>query len=610
MSDTPPPGPGLRVPPERPIARPPNRWKQPPEGAFSRGEGFDWRRYRAALWRFKWVVLLITVLGTGAGVIATRFQNPQFEARATILIEATSDPTGQGPIQPGEQYPSTAWLELVKARPALDSVVVGMQLHIRADSVAKPRLAGLNVAEAYHPGAYRFSVSADGRSFTLTTDDGLLLQHGVLGDSVGQDLGFLWAPSAEQFEPGTAIEFAIDNIPHTSEGLAKRIRAELDRSGDFLRLSLIGPSPGHTAAVLDAVARRFVEVATELKRDELAEVSNIPDVRVFSPAVASSKPVRARESRRLITLAFLASLALGLGLAIMLDNGDPRVKSPDELGRLGLGILGAIPHVNTGRPGDSPGNADDVVEAFRLIRLNVTHAHGAVGPIVLAVTSPTGSEGKTFVATNLGLAFSSLGLRTLVLDADVRRGRVHRLLGGDRRPGLADYLGGAASLKQVVQPTRHKALYRITSGSRRRDAPELLQSCAMVSLVADLRSNCDVLIIDTPPIGIGADALALAALAGNLVVVIRTGSTQRELTEAKLDLVYRLPIRVLGAVLNDVPIRGIYGYHGSRYYSSCLPGYESRDEDEEETATSSGVCAVLGVESRSSEARLGLFWTE
>jgi Mrp family chromosome partitioning ATPase len=126
--------------------------------------------------------------------------------------------------------------------------------------------------------------------------------------------------------------------------------------------------------------------------------------------------------------------------------------------------------------------------------------------------------------------------------------------------------------------------------------------------VANLRSNCDVLIIDTPPIGVGADALALAALAGNLVVVVRTGSTRRELTEAKLDLVYQLPVRVLGAILNDVPIRGINGYRGSGYYSSSLPGYESRDE--ERVASPSGVCAVLGVESRSSEARLELFWSE
>ncbi len=772
------------------MATPPNLWQQPPEDPFVEGDSFDWRRYLAALWHFKWLILLITVLGTGGGVIATRFLRPQYEARATILIESRSGgQAGQGPIQPTELFQSYgSWLDLLKSRPVLDSVVVGMRLYVRADSTVRPRLTDFGVAPAYSPGAYRFSVSADGQAFALTTEDGQLLQRGALGDSVGQDLGFLWAPGAEQFEPGTEIDFALGSVADISAGLAERIQGQVDRATNFMFLTYRGGIPQRTAAVLNAVADRFVEVASELRRERLAAMeailseqrrtaeedlrealgalerfrvrtatlptepgypitpglaetrgpamstytalkiqqedvqadldiieralaqaadsglaivslegvasryspelagaltdltakraelqavrnryfddhvlsqqaraavrdaeqrviglasrlideleaedrrleariasaagelgeiptraiqedalerrvqsaetfyselqvrheetllaaaSNFPDVRVFSRAAASLTPVNAKESKRLIIVAFLASLGLGVGIAIMLDRMDPRVKSADELGRMGLRILGAVPHVNTGRAADSIGNAAEVVEAFRLIRLNVTHAHGTAGPIVLAVTSPTGSEGKSFVSTNLGLAFSYLGLRTLLIDADVRRGRVHRLLGGNRRPGLTDYLGGVAALEQVIKATQHHSLHQIASGSRRQDGPELLQSAAMASLVADLRSHYEVLIIDSPPIGVGADALALATLAGNLVLVIRTGSTNRELAETKLDLIFRLPVRLLGAILNDVPARGVYKYYGSAYYSAYLPGYESRDE--------------------------------
>jgi capsular exopolysaccharide synthesis family protein len=376
-----------------------------------------------------------------------------------------------------------------------------------------------------------------------------------------------------------AIELArllVDQLEAEDQRLERRIAAAAGELGEI-------PS---RAIREDALERRVQSAQTsyddlQARHDAilLAEANNIPDVQVYSWAALASRPINAKQSRRLIMVAFLASLALGVGLAVLFYNMDPRVKSPDELGRLGLRILGTVPHVNTGRPAETLRNADEVVESFRLIRLNVTHAHGTAGPIVLAITSPTGSEGKSFVASNLGLAFSHLGLRTLVIDADVRRGRVHRLLGGTRRPGLTDYLGGVASLEQVVKPTQHKALFRIASGTRRQGAPELLQSSAMVSLVADLRSSYDVLIIDTPPIGVGADALALAALAGNLVVVVRTGSTNRELTEAKLEFLFRMPVRVLGAVLNDVPARGVHGYYGSPYYSSYLPGYESKDEE-------------------------------
>ncbi|MGD8867623.1 MAG: polysaccharide biosynthesis tyrosine autokinase [Gemmatimonadales bacterium] len=608
-----------------------NLWKQPPKDVFLGGESLAWRRYRGALWQFKWVILLVTMLGTGVGAIATRFLRPQFEARATVVIGALKGgEIGQPPIPPGEAFQSIdSWLDLLKTRRVLDSVVLELQLYVQADSAAKGSLAGFAVAETHTPGAYRFSVENDGRTFRLTSDAGRLLQLGALGDSVGRDFGFVWAPGKEQLEPGTTIAFQLDNLPDVSDRLAERIRGKLDRDANLMFLTYRGANPKRTAAVLDAVANRFVEVASELKRDKLAaveavladqrravedelrhalagletsrvretyygelqarhekilldEASRIPDVRVLNPAAASLTPVNGRESQRLILLALLASLALGLGAAFVLDRLDPRVKSPDELGSLGLRILGTLPHINTGRdngrPGDPIDNADEVVEAFRLIRLNVTDAHGMASRLALAVSSPKGSEGKSFVATNLALSFSYLGFRTLVLDADVRRGRVHRLLGGTRRPGLTDYLRGTAALEHVVQPTSHQTLYRIASGSREQNGPDLLQSAAMASLVADLRSSYDVLIIDTPPIGVGADALTVARLVGNLVVVVRTGSTDRELTAKKLDLILQLPVRVLGAILNDVPARGIYRYYGSAYYSSYLPGYETRDE--------------------------------
>lgn len=791
MSDTPPPGPEPILPAERPLTPPPNLWQHPPEDPFSAGEGFDWRRYVAVFLRFKWLIVLVTVLGTAAGVAATRFIAPQYEAEATVLIEATSGGLpGQGPIQQSELFRNTAWLELLKTPPVLDSVVVDMQLYLRADSAVRPRLSGFGIVPPYHPGEYRFAVSADGGSFTLTGDDGQVLQRGTLGDSVGQELGFRWAPDVERFEARSVIEFTVANVADVSENLAEAIQGRLDRNGNFMHLTFTGSNRARTAAVLDAVTNRFVQVATELKdakleamktiladqrrtaeeslrsaqeelerfrvrtatlptepgypiipgmqetnvtarsmyrtllveRDEvradrdivqralaqapdsglaivalegvaaryspelasalsdltqkradlsalrnkyyddhvlvraaradardseqrvidlgrrliqqleaedeqlggriesaagelgeiptraitedalerrvesaetfygelqvrheealLAEASKTPDVRVFSPATATLEPVNAKDKPRLMLMAFLASLGLGVGLAVLIDRMDPRVKSPDELERLGLRILGTVPHVNTGQPTDALGNVAEVVEAFRLIRLNVTHAHGTAGPIVLAITSPTGSEGKSFVSANLGLAFSFLGLRTLVIDADVRKGRVHRLLGGHRRPGLTDYLGGAAALEQVIKPAPHQSLYRITSGSRRQDGPELLQSPAMGRLLADLRPDYDVLIVDTPPIGVGADALALATLAGNLILVVRTGSTNRELTETKLDFIFRLPVRVLGTILNDVPARGAYGYYGSAYYSSYLPGYESKDEND------------------------------
>src|SRR5439155_189817 len=132
------------------------------------------------------------------------------------------------------------------------------------------------------------------------------------------------------------------------------------------------------------------------------------------------------------------------------DRTDRRVHYPEHVtGTMGLAILGAVPHLERGRNGKKAGAVLQVVEAVRGIRLNVLHAHGA-GPAVLTVTSPGRSDGKSFVASNLALAFADAGYRTLLVDGDVRCGTLHRALKLARKPGLVDVLGGKASTELVV----------------------------------------------------------------------------------------------------------------------------------------------------------------
>ncbi len=327
-------------------------------------------------------------------------------------------------------------------------------------------------------------------------------------------------------------------------------------------------------------AQRLTEMVQERYEEaRLAAVSTVPDVRILDAARAPQRPTNAGMARIILVVAALGGLGVGLIGAILLDRFDPRVQYPEQVSqKLGLPILGTVPYIRSGERRHDLRDTSQVVEAFRVIRLGITHAYGRAGPVVIAITSPAGEEGKSFVSANLALAFADLGRRTLVIDADVRRGRLHELLGGARKPGLTDYLAGHVGREQLVQPTVYEGLDRIGCGSRRRDGPELLQSPAMAALVASLRTSYDVIVVDTPPIGAGADALALGTLTGNVVIVLRTGSTDRELTLAKLDMLERLPVRILGAVLNAVPLGRSYRYP---YYSyeSYLPGYESYDEE-------------------------------
>jgi Mrp family chromosome partitioning ATPase len=117
----------------------------------------------------------------------------------------------------------------------------------------------------------------------------------------------------------------------------------------------------------------------------------------------------------------------------------------------------------------------------------------------------------------------------------------------------------------------------IGCGTRTQRAPEVLGSPAMTKLLADLRGQYDVIVVDTPPLTAGVDPFIVATETGSLLLVLRTGHSHREITGAKLEVLDRLPVRLLGAVLNDVPRGAAYGYYA--YYSYYLPGYEAVEEE-------------------------------
>jgi len=306
----------------------------------------------------------------------------------------------------------------------------------------------------------------------------------------------------------------------------------------------------------------------------LAEASTVPDVRILDQAIIPDTPVK-NPAPLMLILGVVGGIVIGLVVALVLDRYDRRLRYPDQVTRgMGLSILGAVPRVRTNGGGLAGGDATQVVEALRSIRLNLVHAYGAAGPLITTVSSPGSGDGKSFIASNLALAFADAGHKTLLVDGDIRRGSLHRVLNVNRKPGLLDYLGGSATREQVVQKTRISSVDFIGCGTRRMGGPELLASPAMSQLVIQLRSQYSVVIIDSAPLGAGVDPLVLGSLTGSLLLVLRTGVTDREMAAAKLDALDRLPIRILGAVLNDVKPDGVY-----RYYS-YLSGYAAEDEIE------------------------------
>ncbi len=382
-----------------------------------------------------------------------------------------------------------------------------------------------------------------------------------------------------------------EEIRELEQGIAPSLAREILAAVDLERESLgarvdaradeLRQIPSRT--LTQARLRRQVAQAEALYEDvnrrfsaaRLAAISTTPDIQVVDWAEAPARPDGDRRATVALATLFLFMGAGGVG-AILLDRRDRKLRSPSEVEtRLGLTILGALPHLSVRRGRVKGEDHEQAVEAFRTIRLGLLYAYGSAGPTVITVSSPAPGDGKSFTCSNLALSFAELGRRTIVVDGDTRKGVQHTLLGVDRKPGLTDCLSGGVSFAAAVRPTDHPSLSVMPLGSLARSAPELLVSERMQELLAYLKESYEVILIDSPPLGAASDPLILGSLTGSMLIVLRNGVTDTQHAGAMLQNLRRYPVRILGAVLNDVPSGGEYRYYG---YS---PGYGIDEADVE-----------------------------
>ena len=679
--------------------------------------GIPWRRYAAAVRRYRWMIAGITAAGAVLGFVLSRTVRPEYETRARIWIAQEAFRPGDDRATPlGERQilDASAWAELLTSNMVLDSVVQEMSLFVapkkREDTDLFTGSTPFKSRGAFQPGSYTLVLDGNGRyllrgkprhSRTEQT-----LETGTLGSPVGQRLGFDWTPPRLRGE--REIDFDVTSLRQAAIDLAERLKVQLTERS-FLVLSLKGSDPDRDAAILNSVAKQFVETTADMKRgkeallagalaaqvaeaernlrvseqqlerfrtstitlprfdfrrggsddpaaatfqsakasaDSLArerailqnivrnlrggrgvnagavlavpsartapelqaavqdlqnaetdlqtlrrtftseyprvrtlqqtidrlrtqtipaqinvlvgrlsqqerearqyasrsagelraiprrvldeerlartvavneslytalrdryqraraaEASVVPDVSILDTAVAPINPV-GNTAPVLMALAILGSLIGAVLLAIVLDRFDPSFRYPEQVQELGLSMLGAVPHMNGTLTLDS--SDDDTlkaVESFRELRMNLRHAQPTPGPTVVTITSPGENDGKSMLASNLALAFADAGYRTLLIDGDVRRGRLHDTFGVEQSPGLTDLLAGQARPDQIARRSANEKLLVIPAGSRAANAPELLMSDGLRRLLLTAGPVFDVVLVDSPPLG-------------------------------------------------------------------------------------------------------------
>ena len=294
-----------------------------------------------------------------------------------------------------------------------------------------------------------------------------------------------------------------------------------------------------------------------------------------------------RAGRRDLTTAALSGLVLALGLVFLFEYLDNRIKSPQELrAHLGLPFLGMVPAIDAQRADArcSDGVPPNFAEAIRDVRTNVLFSSADEGVRTIVVTSAGPGEGKSLFSSNLAVSLAQAGQRVLLIDADMRRPRVHEIF---------ELLAGAGPLEPArrrlqaerggPQVTGVPGLWVLPAGMIPPNPAELLGSKRFDEYFATLAEHFDWVIIDSPPVLAVADASILANTASGVVFVVGADQTSRHAARAAIDQLHAVQAHVIGAVLNRVDLeRNPYYYSTyyrkeySRYYAQAPAATQKR----------------------------------
>ena len=327
------------------------------------------------------------------------------------------------------------------------------------------------------------------------------------------------------------------------------------------------------------LARRTAQAVTDILREDVtAERVGIPSLRLvqIDRPVAASDPVFPRYGLTLAVAALLG-LSFGVAAALLRENLTSKVENPETLAHLaGVPCFAEVPN----EPAVARlGSADELAtspqlralsESLRDLRTNILFSSGSAGSIVL--TSPEGSHGKTTMALGLAITMARAGTRTVLVDCDLRKGRVAEMLGTSRVPGLMEALKGA-DLSSVVRETPIETLDLITGGELEANPGELLMA-EFPKVLSELKGMYETVVVDTTPLVPVNDARIVASYADVVLIVASADTATRRQIRSAVERLSLISVSPTAVVLNNsraARAKGYYGYLHAPQTASAEP---------------------------------------
>ncbi|MEY3457573.1 MAG: Tyrosine-protein kinase ptk, partial [Planctomycetota bacterium] len=282
---------------------------------------------------------------------------------------------------------------------------------------------------------------------------------------------------------------------------------------------------------------------------------------------------------RFLGMGGLLGALFGLAIGYLIEMADRSFRKPEDIIReFGVPIMGHIPFMTEQRlkaaSEDSKFDRSAIsvhlprsrpAEAFRAIRTAVCFSALGGEHRVISVTSPAAGDGKSTLALNLAISLAQSGKKTIIIESDLRRPKVHKLTGADNKIGVVDVLRGTETLDAAIQTTQVADLNVLPCGNRPKDPAELLARPEYERLLDDLRARYDYVIVDTPPVLAVTDPAGVAARVDGVIVCMRLSRHTRDLGKRTVESLRDIGATVAGIVINGVEERDAYGYGNYRY---------------------------------------------
>ena len=359
-------------------------------------------------------------------------------------------------------------------------------------------------------------------------------------------------------------------VPHDT--LVKRITATVPLNEVIIQIDVLDESRFNAARIANHLAQSLTTKVAEIE-SPLSGAASPVKLSIVQPGSLAIKPDSPKPLLN-YALGLFVGLALSLGLAVLLETLDTRIRSGKDVEGFGTeAILGGItfdpaftknPLVVSAHPKSRK------AESFRQLRTNIQFVEVAQGSKAIVVSSAVPGDGKTTTIANLALAFADTGKRVIVVDGDFRKPRLHKTMGIEGSVGLTNFLIGQAQLEDVIQPWGTTSLSVLPAGKIPPNPSELLGSEAMANLLQKLEQSFDVVLIDSAPLLPVTDAAILSRMTGGVVMVVSVGKTTKPELRTAVSHLTSVDGKLLGFVMNRIPTKGAQAY---QYRYAYKEGY-------------------------------------